>query len=479
MNHIGLYLKEIHLKKKTGHLTFASGEIEKELFFQDGGLIFAKTNRLEERLGHLLFKMGKISGEAYSSLDQLILPRKKIGELLIQKGLISTRDLREGLILQMKEITLNAFPFFEAEMRFKERERYFEESYEPKLSIPSLLAEGIKRMPYHPALLSFLEKKIAQVQTNEQIKLLTEDEKSLFLQVDGRTASASLFSRLGTDAEFFWKTLYLLFCLDLIQFPPQETDVLMERDVSGRAAGDREARIADVAEFHKNLQSMNYYQILNVSRQASGEEIKQAYFRLARKYHPDSFGRDIEVALRGQVDEVFDAVTKAYRILSRKEERTVYDARIAAPSPDESQDGAKRADVLCRQAKTLFRQERFSEALILLEEAVRLQPNQSDYHLLLALVEYRTPSLRRKAEKSFLKAIELGPWNVESYMGLGLLYKKEGLLIKARKQFEKILEIDPDHKAARRELGLAEKEKGKKGLKDLLSGDIFGKKKKS
>jgi len=36
-------------------------EYRSRLFFQDGGLIFAKTNEPEERLGVILFKMGKSS----------------------------------------------------------------------------------------------------------------------------------------------------------------------------------------------------------------------------------------------------------------------------------------------------------------------------------------------------------------------------------------------------------------------------------
>ncbi|MCJ7579996.1 MAG: tetratricopeptide repeat protein, partial [Candidatus Aminicenantes bacterium] len=67
------------------------------------------------------------------------------------------------------------------------------------------------------------------------------------------------------------------------------------------------------------------------------------------------------------------------------------------------------------------------------------------------------------------------PWNAEGYVGLGMLYKREGLFIKAKNKFEKALRIDPDHRVAQREMnGFGEK---KKTLKDFLSFDPFGKKK--
>lgn len=66
------------------------------------------------------------------------------------------------------------------------------------------------------------------------------------------------------------------------------------------------------------MQYRDYYQTLNVSKNASQDEIKKAYRKLAREYHPDVNPDD------PNAEEKFKDINEAYQVLSDEEKRKKY-----------------------------------------------------------------------------------------------------------------------------------------------------------
>ena len=67
------------------------------------------------------------------------------------------------------------------------------------------------------------------------------------------------------------------------------------------------------------MEYRDYYKTLGVTRQASDEELKRAYRRLARRYHPDVNPGD------PQADARFKEINEAYQVLSDPDKRKRYD----------------------------------------------------------------------------------------------------------------------------------------------------------
>src|SRR5690554_3318416 len=66
------------------------------------------------------------------------------------------------------------------------------------------------------------------------------------------------------------------------------------------------------------MQFKDYYKILEVARDTDQDEIKRAYRKLARKYHPD-------VSKEAEAEERFKEVNEAYEVLKDPEKRKAYD----------------------------------------------------------------------------------------------------------------------------------------------------------
>ena len=72
---------------------------------------------------------------------------------------------------------------------------------------------------------------------------------------------------------------------------------------------------------------VNYYEILNIKEDATDEEIKKAYRKLSKEYHPDT-NKDKSEEEQKEAEDMFRLITKAKEILLNKETREKFDEEL-------------------------------------------------------------------------------------------------------------------------------------------------------
>ena len=77
------------------------------------------------------------------------------------------------------------------------------------------------------------------------------------------------------------------------------------------------------------LDQIDYYRVLGVSSAATEQEIRDNYYKLAARLHPDIHGDELDAGFRLRLTTVFSRVVEAYRVLSDQRRRKQYDEALA------------------------------------------------------------------------------------------------------------------------------------------------------
>lgn len=209
------------------------------------------------------------------------------------------------------------------------------------------------------------------------------------------------------------------------------------------------------------MRRQDYFEILGIARTAGREDIKRAYFGLAKEYHPDKHFGSASAEVRQLASQIYDLISTAHDTLTDPEERARYEAELAQGVKREMGDEVGKilaAEGRFQKGEELMRQRQYSAARKLFEEAISLYGQEGEFHAWLGWSMFQcAPEDVRNVDgalQALDRAMGLNPRLDKGYLFTGLIYKATGRPDKAERQFEKAIQCNPDCTEALRELRL-------------------------
>jgi tetratricopeptide (TPR) repeat protein len=245
------------------------------------------------------------------------------------------------------------------------------------------------------------------------------------------------------------------------------------------ATDDKAAeRRREILEAFGGLKTLNHFEVLGLSRSVGEAEVKEAYFRLAKRFHPDVHHGASLGDLRDELEAVFIRLGEAYDVLRDPKKRGEYEERLGrqrprafapppgaggappapaaeppAPEPPrDPEEEARTAEESIRRAAKLVEQEKYWDAIQLLQPAIDAVQGKTRLRGQLALARCyaKNPKWAKEAEKVLLDATRESPQAADAWALLGELYAQRGLRTRALTMYRKVLELKPDHEEAAR-----------------------------
>lgn len=196
---------------------------------------------------------------------------------------------------------------------------------------------------------------------------------------------------------------------------------------------------------------MNPFDVLEIPLDASPEDIKTAYHRLAKLWHPDRYSGEEKT----RAEEKFRELAEAFSVLKDPGKRLTLlqqVTRTPAVKAKEKEQAIEAESAQARtpedwaaMAKTALDEGQVDQARALVHYAIRLDEGKPQYHSLLATIIERAGGDPRAAVKALEAAVRLAPRDVESHIRLAEHFQALGMMARAQRHLQTAKEISPHH----------------------------------
>lgn len=450
---VALLLAEAAGKRRSGIVTATKGKLKRLFCLDRGVIVHAASNLIEEQFEeHLVREKLLAPGDrARAKVSAHKNGRTLFAELEAEQ-VVEGKVLHSALEFHASNLVRHSLDFAEDGCGFQPGKPNLEGKPTVELSAVPLVLEHSRE---HPKSIDKVRIRIGPPDLRAELAPLAGhllagvplDGAATFLteRADGSLDVNGLIEASPASRDETLRALMALLSLGVLKKTEQDR----ERD-DGLHGLTRDECLARV---HR-ADEATHYDVLGLDTSTDREAVRESYYFLARRYHPDRFRTGPLTDLLGRMESYFAKVTEAYNTLHDPEMRALYDEELGRDKKKDEpeQDTSYLARQNYARAQELIGRGRYADAVTFLENAIALQEAEPAFHLALGQVLSRNPRRRDDAARHLERAIELDPTSVAAKLDLGRVLRRLKQDDRAEELFREVLQWEPGNAEAADEL---------------------------
>lgn len=439
----------------SGILTATRGKLKRLFCLDHGALVYATSNLIEEQIGEFLVRRGVIDpGMRAAVVQEAARDGVRFVAALVARPIPGRVALHRGMEELVTELLNATLEWPDGAASFEPGLPKLDGEITVSLSPIAIVLAHAERFP---AQLDRVRARIGPPDIRPTVRSplpkgydavpLSPAARYLAATCDGTRDLGEILRETPAGEEATLRALNALLTVGILEPATASRSAIL-----GKRRAEAPLERDECLALFSRLRGANHYTILGVDRDAMGPAIREAYYHLARRYHPDRFRSGPLQELLPNMESFFAQVTEAYNTLHDATARAEYDAQLVAAAQEPSGPKVSETAYLARQnyqrGRALLQQRRAQDALTFLENAVNLDGTVAEYRLELGLLLARNARRRDDAERHLLAAIDLSPTLVPAFLALGQLYHRAGRNGPAIAMLREVIRWEPGHAEA-------------------------------